>query len=108
MLKKEGIEYLDNKLQSRKNYFSIIITFLILISSFSIINADNNIEFIPENIEYCENLYFSDYKEFKIIECDLELVEKRIKEVKKWIYDENIYLNMIDLETKMIYNYWFM
>lgn len=36
------------------------------------------------SIEYCENLYFTDYELFEKNSCDLSLVEKRIK-VAKWI-----------------------
>lgn len=42
---------------------------------------------IPEtkvlvSIEYCENLYFTDFELFEKNSCDLELVEKRIKQAK--------------------------
>jgi len=42
---------------------------------------------IPEkkvqvSMEYCENLYFTDFELFEKNSCDLELVEKRIKQAK--------------------------
>lgn len=78
-----------------------IAIFIIFLFSFNNTNATNLVYFVPENIEYCENLYFSDFKEFNNIWCDLELVEKRVYEVKKWIYDENNYINYNDLGSKI-------
>lgn len=42
---------------------------------------------IPEtkvsvSIEYCENLYFTDFELFENNSCNLELVEKRIRQAK--------------------------
>ena len=34
------------------------------------------------NIEYCENLYFTDFELFQKYNCDLNLVEKRIRQAK--------------------------
>lgn len=36
------------------------------------------------SIEYCENLYFTNYELFEKNSCNLSIVEKRIREAK-WI-----------------------
>jgi len=72
-------------LLDRRFYLLFIILYIVFLNKFIYLYALDS-KYIAENIEYCENLYFSNYKEFKHIWCNEKIVYERIFNVKMGIY----------------------